>query len=78
MGSQSHQHPPLRAGLRASCDLPLDVILFMQFSGLLSQFVQEITEGEAEEETWPSVNYLFFTSTSLIYRTSRQIRKGSV
>lgn len=35
-----------------------------------------MTEGEAEEETWPSVN-LFFVS-SLIYRRNQQIREGVV
>ena len=34
-----------------------------------------ITEGEAKEEIWSSVNYLFFISTSLIYRKNRQVTK---
>ena len=33
---------------------------------LVPQFVCEITKGEAREEIWSSVNYLFFISTSLI------------
>ena len=49
----------LCAGLLISCDFSLDAILF-------TWLVCEITEGEAEEEIWSSVNYLFFFSTSLI------------
>ena len=41
-------------------DSPSDAILF-------TQFIHQITEVEAREEIWLSVNYLFFISTSLIY-----------
>jgi len=33
-----------------------------------------MTEGEAGEEIWSSVNYLFFISTSSIYRRNQHIR----
>ena len=60
-------------GSSTSCDLPLDVIVFTQL------FVQQITEeGEAKEEIWSSVNYLFFISTSLIFGKNRQVRQGTV
>lgn len=38
----------------------------------------KITEGETGEEIWPPVNYLFFISTSLIYRENQQVRQGIV
>ena len=60
---ECHYHLPLCAGLCVglliSCDFSLAVILF-------TWLVCEITEGEAGEEIWSSVNYLFFISTSLI------------
>ena len=43
---------------------------------LITQFVQEITEGEAKGETWSSVNYLFFISISLIQGKNQQVRPG--
>ena len=43
-----------------SYDFSLDALL-------CTQSVHEMTEGEAREEIWSSVNYLFFISTSLIY-----------
>ena len=43
-----------------------------------SQFVWEITEGDATEKIWSSVNYLFFISTSLIYGKNQQIGQGIV
>ena len=52
-------------------DLLLDIFLF-------TQFISEITKGEAKEETWSSVNYLFFISTSLIYGKNQKIRQGIV
>ena len=52
--------------------------LFSLDTILLTQFVHEITEGEAREEIWSSVNYLFFISTSLIYRENQQVRQGIV
>ena len=52
-------------------DLFLDVILF-------TQFVCQITEGGGRKETWSSVNYLFFISTSLIYGKNQQARQGIV
>lgn len=57
------------AGLGPPRHLSLDAVLF-------TGSVPEMTEGEAEEETWPSVN-LFFVS-SLIYRRNQQIREGVV
>ena len=45
---------------------------------LVTQFLHEIMGGEARTEIWSSVNYLFFLSTSLIYRKSRQVRQGIV
>ena len=57
------------AGLLTSCDLSFNTILF-------TQFVHEITEGEAREEIRSSVNYLFFISASLIYGKNQQIRQG--
>ena len=42
-----------------SYDFSVDALLF-------TQSVHEMTEGEAGEEIWSSVNYLFFISTSLI------------
>ena len=59
------------AGFWTSCDFSFGTILF-------TQFVHEITGGEAREEIWPSVNYFVFTSTSLIYRKNQQIRQGIV
>ena len=63
---QSRHHPPLFAGLST-----LDALLF-------TQFVDEVTEGEAREEIRSSVNYLFFISTSSIYRKNQQIKSGTV
>ena len=40
-----------------SYDFSLDALL-------CTQSVHEMTEGEAREEIWSSVNYLFFISTS--------------
>ena len=54
-----------------SSDLSLDAIFF-------TQFVSEITGGEAGKEIWLSVNYLFFISTSFIYEKDQQIRQGIV
>ena len=42
--------------------------LWSFFRWYIVHTICEITEGEAEEEIWSSVNYLFFISTSLIYR----------
>ena len=41
-------------------------------------FVCEITEGEAKEEIWSSVNYLFFISTLWIYRRNQLIRQATL
>ena len=68
-GGQSHHYPPQCAGLSAPCCLSSDAILF-------TQFVHKITAGEAGEEIWSSVKYLFFNSTSLIYRKHQQDRQG--
>ena len=61
------QNLPLRADLSTPCDLSLNAILF-------TQFVHKIAEGEAKEEIWSSVNYLFFISTSLIYGKDQYAR----
>ena len=45
---------------------------------LVTPFVHEITEGEAREEVWSSVSYLFFISTSLIYGKNQPVRQGIV
>ena len=58
--SESLPSTTVCAGLWTPLNIPLDVILFIQF-------VHQITEVEAREEIWLSVNYLFFISTSLIY-----------
>ena len=50
-----------------SHDFSVDALLF-------TQSVHEMTEGEAGEEIWSSVNYLFFISTSSIYRRNQHIR----
>ena len=59
------------AGLSPSCDFSLDALLF-------TQFVLEVTEGEAREDIWSSVNYLFFLSTSLLYGENQKVRQGIV
>ena len=73
MGGQSRCRPPLCAGvcaaLSTSRDFSLDALLF-------TQFIREITEREAREEIWSTVNYLF-TST-LIYGKNQQVRQGIV
>ena len=43
-----------------------------------SNFVHKVTEGEAREEIWSCVNYLFVISTSFICRKSQQVRKSIV
>ena len=45
---------------------------------LFTQFVHKIAEGEAGEEIWWCVNYLLFTSISLIYGKKQQVRQSSV
>ena len=44
---------------------------------LFTQCVQT-TGGEAREEIWSPVNYLFFMSTALIYGKNQQVRQGIV
>ena len=61
---------PLCAGSCISYELPLDVLLFTRFG----HTVCEITEGEAREKIWSSVNCLFIPST-LIY-AKKQVRQG--
>ena len=51
------------------------LVAFLQMLSC-SQFVHKITAGEAGEEIWSSVKYLFFSSTSLIYRKHQQDRQG--
>ena len=69
--SESLPSTTVCAGLWTPLNIPLDVILFIQF-------VHQITEVEAREEIWLSVNYLFFISTSLIYGKNQQARQGIV
>ena len=76
MGCQSPFHPSLRAGLATSCGLCLDIFLFTQFVRMVFFFFHEVTEGKAREETWSSVNYLFFISTSLIYGENQKVKQG--
>ena len=48
---------------------------------MFTQFVPyslKVTEGETGEGIWPPINYLFFISTSLIYRENQQVRQGIV
>ena len=71
VGGQSHHHPPLCVGLSAPYDLSLDAILS-------TQFVWEITEGEAKEEIWSAVHHLFFIFTSFTYRKYQQVRQDIV
>ena len=59
---------PLYAGSVNSCDIPLGTILFTQFG-------HEITGWETREKIWPSVNYLFFISTTVIYGKNWQVRQ---
>ena len=68
---QSRRHSPLCAGWSTPCDLFLDAVS-------CTQFVREITEGEAGEESRSSVSYLFFISTSLIYRGKQHVKQGIV
>ena len=69
--SESLPSTTVCAGLWTPLNIPLDVILFIQF-------VHQITEVEAREEIWSSVNYLFFITTSLIYEKNWQGRQGIV
>ena len=71
IGEQTHSRLPLHAGLLTPRDLSFYAILF-------TQFVCEITEGEAGEEICLSVNYLLFISTSLIYGKNygKKVRQG--
>ena len=57
--------------MSAPLGLPLGVILF-------TQFVQEITKGEAREEACSRVNDLVFISTALICGENRQVRQSIV
>lgn len=57
--------------MHTPCDVYLDVSWF-------TQSLCEITEGDAREEIQSAVNYLFFISTSLIYRKNLQISQGIV
>ena len=59
---------PLCACLSTSCDFSLDAILF-------TQFVHEVTEGEAREEIWSSVTY---SSLLLLWSTERTHMLGKV
>lgn len=43
----------------------------------LCEYVTD-TSREARQETWPPANYLFFISTSLIYRNDQQVRQSIV
>ena len=67
-GGRSHRRPPLCAGLSTPRDLSLDATL-------LTQLVCGLTDGEAGEEIWSSVNCLIFVSISLIYGKNQQVRQ---
>ena len=54
----------------------VDREIFFLNAILFTQLVREITEGEAREEIWSFVNYLFFMFTSLIFGKKQQIRQG--
>ena len=71
MKGQSHRHPPLGTGLTTR-----GLLLETCSHSLITQFVWEIVEGEAREQIWSSVNYLFFISTSLIHRKNQPVRPG--
>ena len=75
IGGQSHRHPPTVCRL---VDSSWSSSRWYLVHSLVTQFVHQITEGEAREEIWLSVDYLFFISTSLIYRKNRQVRQGIV
>lgn len=55
-----------------SYDFSVDALLFTQSVHEMTE--GEAGEGEAGEEIWSSVNYLFFISTSSIYRRNQHIR----
>ena len=59
IGGQIRRYLPLHADLLTPGGFSLDVVLF-------TPFVHKMTEGEAGESVWSSVNYLFFISISLI------------
>ena len=42
------------------------LVIFLSKLILFTQFVLNITEGEAREQVWSSVSYLFLISTSSI------------
>ena len=73
MKGQSNRHPPLGTGLTTR-----GLLLETCSHSLITQFVWETVEGEAREEIWSSVNYLFFISTSLIHRKNLPVRPGVV
>lgn len=54
--------------------------LLMIFPYMLLLFTQcvQATEGEAREEIWSPVNYLFFMSTALIHGKNQQVRQAIV
>ena len=69
-GSQIH-HCLLLGARLLTPDLSLDAILF-------TQFVHKITEEEAKEEIWSSVNYLFLIFTSLVYGKNQHVKLSIV
>ena len=56
-----------------SYDFSVDALLFTQSVHEMTE--GEAGEGEAGEEIWSSVNYLFFISTSLVYGKNQQLGK---
>lgn len=53
---------------------PLDPPLEVPIHRLITQFVQEIDEGEAREEIWSSLNYLFLHSSEPLEQLTSQAR----
>ena len=75
MGGQGHCHLLPCAG---SCAALLTSYDFSLAAVLVTQVVLEISEGEAGEEIWLSVNYLILRPTSLIYRKNQRFGQSSV
>lgn len=53
-------------------------MIFALAAIVCTQFVHEMTEGEAREDVLSSVHYLFVIPTSLIYGKNQGDRQGIV
>lgn len=73
VGGQSRHHPPLCAGLLTLSDLSYFFRCYLAHT-----VCSKDSEREAGEEIWWCVNYLFFTSISLIYGKKQQVRQSTV